>query len=352
MRKLFGAILLLAAVGGYLHYVQGWDWARLKRTRAVALVLREDASATTTPIGARGTGTHWETAAPMPGARTEFGAVTVGDRIYAIGGIDGYMRTLDAVQSYDVVSDTWRDEPKLPMPIHHPAVATDGANVYVLGGFTGLASRPLDSAYAYDPKTRSWREIGRLNDFRGGAAAAFLGDRLYVMAGRTGGGVDGALEYYDAARGGWNGLKGLSVPRTLFQAAALDGKLYAIGGNRGSVSTSLSDVESYDPVANEWKGVGAMSAARSGFASVVVDGSVYAIGGEGKAGVLGLVEAFDPKKGVWSKLSPGLPDPRRGLAAAAWKNRIYVLGGGRRSGLSVTDLNSVLILDGSAAKKR
>lgn len=351
MRKLFGLLLLLVGIGAYLYYVQGWDWSRLKRTSVVSTVLHEDASATATPIGERGTGTHWETAAPMLEPRTDFGAAAIGDTIYVVGGVDGYLRSLNSAEAYDIGADRWREIAKLPMPIHHPAVATDGAKLYVLGGFTGLAARPLDSAYAYDPKTDAWEEIGRLNDFLGGAASAFLGDRLYVVGGQTSAGVDSILEYYDPVRKGWNGLKNMPTARMQLQAAVLDGKLYAIGGNKGSVSTNLTTTEAFDPKINAWKGVGPMSTPRSGFAAAASGGRLYVFGGESATGTIETVETFDPTKGSWSTLDLKMADPRHGLAAAVWKDRIYVLGGGRRSGLSVTDLNSVLIIAPPAPKK-
>lgn len=344
MRRLFGFLFLIVAVGAYLHYVQGWDWTRLRRTRVVSVVLREDASATTTPIGTRGTGTHWETAAPMLKTRTDFGAAAIGDTLYVVGGVDGLWGSLDSVEAYDIAGDAWREVATLPMPIHHPAVATDGSKLYVLGGFTGLAARPLDSGYVYDPKADAWRELGRLNDFRGGAAAAFLDDRLYILGGQTSAGADGVLEQYDVERSGWNGLRDMPTPRTRLQAVALDGRMYAIGGSKGSISTNLATTEAYDPGLEEWKTVGQMSVPRSGFAAALNGGLIYVFGGESASGTIETIETFDPKKGAWSSLIQPMPDPRHGLAAVAWKNRIYVLGGGRRKGLSVTDINSVLIL--------
>lgn len=343
MRKFLGLLLLLAGVAAYLYYVQGWDWARLKRTSVVSFVLHEDASATATPIGARGVGTHWETAAPMPQTRTDFGAGVIGDTIYVVGGVDGYLRSLNSVEAYDIGADRWREVAKLPQPIHHPAVATDGSKLYVLGGFTGLAARPLDSAYVYDPATGAWQELGRLNDFRGGAAAAFMDGRLYMTGGQTGAGLDGDLEFYNFERRGWNGLKLMPTPRTQLQAAPLDGRLYAIGGNKGSLSKSVATTEAYEPGVDAWHPMPDMSVARSGFAAAVQGGRIYVFGGENKDGTIDSIETFDPGRGKWSTLDLKMADPRHGLAAVAWKDRIYVLGGGRRSGLSVTDLNSVLV---------
>lgn len=344
MRKFIGFLLVLAGIGAYLYYVQGWDLAKVRRVPGIGAMLQPDASATATPIGSRGEGTHWETLAPMPQARVDFGAATIGDTIYVVGGVDGYLRTLDSLEAYDIATDAWRELAPLPQPIHHPAVATDGKKLYVLGGLTGLAARPLDSAFAYDPQTGAWQELGHLNDFRGGAAAA-VSQRLYVMAGRTNAGIDDALEYYDFDHGNWNGRMPVPTARTQLQAVAVGGKIYAIGGDKGSLATDLGTTEAYDPAIDAWKSLPSMAVARSAFAAAESGGRIYAFGGERKGGVIDTVEVFDPAKGSWSTLGLAMPDPRHGLAAASWKNRIYVLGGGRRSGWSVTDLNTALILE-------
>ena len=41
---------------------------------------------------------------------------------------------------------------------------------------------------------------------------------------------------------------------------------------------------------------------------------------------MAVLEAYDPQLDVWTSL-PSMPTPRSGLAAAAWKGRLYVFGG-------------------------
>jgi N-acetylneuraminic acid mutarotase len=344
MRKLYGLVFLACVAGAYLHYVQGWDWARLRREPAVALFFPEDASATTTPVGARGTGTHWETARPMPDARAAFGAAVLGNTIYVVGGIDGYFRTLSSALAYDIGADAWRPIARLPQAVHHPAVATDGTRLFVIGGLTGLSSRPLDDVYAYNPAKDAWEAVGRLNDFRGASASAELSGTLYVVGGLTTAGPGADLEYFDPARAGWNGLKPMPTPRAYLAAASYADRLFAIGGRRGSIARNLATVEAYDPKAMTWEPLPELAVARSGHAAASAGGRIYVVGGETKEGTVADVEAYDLKKKAWSVLPTPLPSPRHALAAVAWKDRLYVIGGGRRAGFSVSDLNEVLII--------
>lgn len=79
---------------------------------------------------------RWRAGNSMKEKRTGFGAVTIGDRIYAAGGellFEG--KTLDTVEYYDGETRQWQlAEFELPTPLHGVPLATDGVNLYVVGG--------------------------------------------------------------------------------------------------------------------------------------------------------------------------------------------------------------------------
>ena len=52
----------------------------------------------------------------------------------------------------------------------------------------------------------------------------------------------------------------MAVARFAHGVAALDGKLYAVGGRNDGL---LSSVERYDPAANSWEAVAPMATARA-----------------------------------------------------------------------------------------
>jgi N-acetylneuraminic acid mutarotase len=274
----------------------------------------------------------------------DFGAGVIGDTIYVVGGTDGYARALNSLEAYDINTDTWRDAAKMPQPLHHMAVATDGEKLYVLGGYAGFGGRMVDSAFAYDPKSDTWAEIGRLSDFRSNASAAILFKRLYMIGGQTAAGTDGNVSVYDFERSSWDDIVKMSTPRTELQAVAASDRLYAIGGNSGSVTGSSSKTEFFEPKDQKWHSAIGMSVPRSSFAATSVGGLIYVFGGVNKDGVIDAVEVFDTERGAWSTLPLPMPTPRHGLAVVAWKNRIYVLSGGPRTGISTTDANDVLII--------
>lgn len=349
MKKIFWLVALLAGVGAYLHVVQGWDGERVRRLPGISYVLKSDASATTTPIGERGAGTHWETASPMPFARADFGAALVGERIFVVGGRDGYARTLASVLVYNIPTDTWSEVAPLPQALHHPAVATDGKQVFVVGGLTSISSRPLDVVYAYDPARNSWSELGQLNDFRGDAAAAYVGDRLMILGGTTTAGTDAVFETYHPERKGWNGLPMMPTRRRAHGIAVIDGELYAFGGRFGTSKDVLA-TEVYTK-SGEWKKLPDMPAARRSFGTFVHDGKAYVLGGMNDTGLPSFIDVFDPATDAWSAFPLDMPHPRQGLGVVHYKNRVYAIGGGLRKNFSVSDLNEVLILDPGPSKK-
>jgi N-acetylneuraminic acid mutarotase len=343
MNKKLLLLFLLAALGAYLYYVRGWDLKRAKEEAVNQVSFFKDESATTTPVGSRGTGTHWESASRLLVPRGELGAARIEGRIYVIGGMDGYGRTLSDVEMYDVEKDSWSYARRLPQALHHTAVTTDGRKVYAVGGQFGLSHQAIDGAFAYDPTVNEWAELGRMNDFRSAAAAAVVNDVLYVVGGVDQAGPTGKLERYDAAEGKWIELASMPTPREHLAAVALSGRLYAIGGRKGASSENLDIVESYDPMTGKWQREESLTLKRGGFSAVVLDDKIYVFGGETPDGTIEAVEVFEGKPRKWRQIPQAMPAPRHGLAAVPYLNRVYVIGGGKRPGFAVSDLNEVLV---------
>jgi N-acetylneuraminic acid mutarotase len=161
-------------------------------------------------------------------------------------------------------------------------------------------------------------------------AAVSLGDFIYVAGGAGG---SNALLRYDPTQDEWTSLEGFSESREHMAAAALDGKLYVLGG-RWSGTGELTSVEVYDPATDTWTIALPLQTARGGFAAVTVNGKIYVLGGEvltGENQALTSVEIFDPQTGRW-EFGPDLPLPLHGVPAVQVGGVLYVLGGADRAG--------------------
>ena len=113
----------------------------------------------------------------------------------------------------------------------------------------------------------------------------------------------------------------------------MEGRIYALGGRWSGVG-ELTSVEVYDPAADSWMTAPSLQIARGGFAAVAVDGKLYALGGEVLTGVnqaLTSVEILDLQRNVWEP-GPALPLPLHGVPAVNVDGAIYILGGADRAG--------------------
>ena len=127
----------------------------------------------------------------------------------------------------------------------------------------------------------------------------------------------------------------MSVPRNHAFAAAVNGKIYVIGGRTGHgfilTATNTDVVEEYDPVSDTWSAPKErMPTARSGGVSGTDGRRIYVAGGEVTTqqlvGAFRAIEAYDPLTNSWITL-PSMPMPRHGVAGAVIGNRFHLVSG-------------------------
>lgn len=138
--------------------------------------------------------------------------------------------------------------------------------------------------------------------------------------------------------GRWVTKVPMPTPRTEVAAAALEGKIYVIGGFGGPGGL----VEVYDPATDRWEPRAPLPAALHHTTAVAVSGRLFVFGGEEPAGTFNQTEAYDPASDSWTALAP-MPTSRHGLGAAVIGGVIYVIGGGPRPGGSVSATNEAFI---------
>lgn len=232
------------------------------------------------------------------------------------------------------------------------ATGSDGIQHAVANGFKLDAPRGEDqwTTVASIPKGSE----------RGGAAVGVYND-LIVLAGglRTFdiskglGDTIASVVAYNLTQNKWVPLpsKAQNLPdaRDHAGAAVVDGVFYVIGGSKNNVDNVQNTVFSLDlkNLANGWtNNKETLPTARSGLTAAAVNGVIYAFGGEGNTvgntkGIFSAVEAFDTKSRKWTKLPP-MPVPRHGSAAVTLAtDRIYVPGGANAEGVHPTTANAV-----------
>ncbi len=189
--------------------------------------------------------------------------------------------------------------PPLPEAISSFGAAVNDGWLYVYGGHTGKAHQHSRENLSHTfarlklGQPTEWEPLEMGTPLQGTAMVS-CGESLFRVGGldarnsrKEADDLHSVAEFarFDPATGKWTALPPLPAPRSSLDAAALDGKIYVVGG---------------------W----ALSEDRAG------DWQTAALAYDTTAG----------EKGHWQELSPP-PFQRRALALATWQNRIWVLGG-------------------------
>jgi len=287
---------------------------------------------TSTPVPA---GLAWRQLTPAPTERTEVTAAAVGSDVYLVGGYQRDGATVPTVEVYDTRRDRWRTGPGLPLAVNHAMAATIGGAVHVFGGYTA-DGKPSPSAFRLD--RGRWRRLADLPAGRAAGTAMVVGDNVYLAGGIGPDGLARTMLVFDAAANRWSVAPGPPTPREHLGGAAVDGKVYTIGG-RVSGRGDLDAVEVFDPATAGWTALAPLPVRRGGLgATATTNGFVAAVGGEPSSErrtTFAEADAFDVRTGAWRSLPP-MPSPRHGLGVAAIGTVVYPLAGGPRPGLHVS----------------
>jgi hypothetical protein len=153
------------------------------------------------------------------------------------------------------------------------------------------------------------------------SAAAAVDGKLYVMGGFNAAGTSLNTVYvFDGTR--WSAGPRLAVGLDHPSAATLDGHVYIAGGHGSAgYSARLFRLDT-----DRWTELASMHFARSALALIAADGALYAIGGNSTRGDVPEVEAYDPGADKWTVLS-SLPLPRNHVAGLVLGDSVCVAGG-------------------------
>lgn len=258
---------------------------------------------------------RWGTLAPLPEGRHHIALAEAGGKIYGVGGFSGAIpnwRAHATVFVYDAGADRWTAGPPLPQPRAEGVVATVKDSIYFIGGRVPTSpdaahiNAHADTARgeALDIRSGRWRRIADAPSARNSAAAAVIEGKIYVVGGRQ-------------------------------MVKQADGRERPV---------NLATLEVYDPATDRWETRSPMPLAQGGLAAAALDGKLYAFGGEQfvpASKVFAEAWVYDPKTDRWSALPP-MPTPRHGHGAAVVGRRIFLMGGGEKVGVGASRVLEVL----------
>jgi len=195
----------------------------------------------------------WSTLTPIPqtgGIRAFGSAVTVGGCAYVFGGYDG-TSVLNTLHIYHEDGGTWSRGTDMPGPRFGPAVATDGAVIWVIGGFGGDFLE-TNTVWRYELSSNSWTTTyaampiprGRIH------GVELPNGTVHVFAG----GFDGVdHRVYDTVANSWSVAAampfGVTDPATVYYSGT--GKIYLAGGG-GPAPRGTGHTQIFDPATGMW----------------------------------------------------------------------------------------------------
>lgn len=232
---------------------------------------------------------------------------------------------------------TWSTAAPLPQPrAEHSVVELNGKIHVIAGGIpkvdgTGMQNNGASTlVQVYDPATDSWRERAPLPRALTHVGLAALDGKIYSIGGFLGDVHEEAQAdafVYDPATNHWSTLPSLPAPRGSVGTVALNGKIHAIGG-RDPKKQVQANHWVFDPETRTWTSAAPLPVARDHLSALTVDGKIHVIGGRTGAytAVTAYHDVYDPATDTWSS-APPLPTPRSSMGATVYENMIVVFGG-------------------------
>jgi non-specific serine/threonine protein kinase len=327
------------AFGAVASSVFALDGAATSKHTAATTISEElpftrQSSSSSSPTTEAASNSPWKAIPSADTARQEVASTVAGGVVYVMGGLTGKEGTTK-VEGFEPASRSWKDEPDLPLPLHHAMAVTFQDNPVVIGGWTaeGDNLNAKTSNRVFMLSGGGWAELPPLNRPRAAGAAAVVGDKIVVVGGQGG---DGQLlpqtEVFDGTK--WVDARPIPTPRDHLAAVANDRFIFAIGGRKLTPDQNLAVVESFDPATNQWFQWPQMPTARGGLGAAVVGGVIYAVGGETPTEALNIVETFTfngPLAGGWAPADP-MRTPRHGVAVESLGSSLFAIDGGRKPG--------------------
>ena len=141
----------------------------------------------------------------------------------------------------------------------------------------------------------------------------------------------------------WAIKASMSVARSRAAVAAVNGKVYVIGGESAATgfqsiqgdSTVRENVtpnawerttEEYNPATNTWASKATKPTGVSNIGAGVINNKIYVPGGYNGTSAVSVVEVYDPATNTWSTVA-SLPTAQYAHAVVAVNNKLYVMGG-------------------------
>ncbi|MDC1309876.1 hypothetical protein N8X69_02625 [Opitutales bacterium] len=196
--------------------------------------------------------------------------------------------------------------------------------IFALGGHES-PSTSYNLVESYDPLSNTWTTKQPLTEVTFGQASTYYENKIYVLGGYN----LSKVEVYDPQSNQWSVETPLPVETRYGSAVSMGSKIY-FGGGRQS-NTILNTFYSYSSSGN-WIQKANMNLPRAGHRSLAYKNRIWIIGGGSINDILNSVEIYNPDTNSWTN-GPSLVTSRSGFSCWIWDNKIFVAGGFNENGI-------------------
>lgn len=202
----------------------------------------------------------------------------------------------------------------------------------------------------------TWSAVSTMPSGTGDSGVAALDGKIYVIGGASffphilpgssdmGSGTWGStVNYeYDPATDKWRERAPLPIGLSHSGVIGFNHKLYVFGGFTSLIHANAQDVAlAFDPATNTWQRLAPLSSPRGSPGVAEVDGKIHVFGGRPKDPTpLALHEAYDPATNRWTKLAP-MPIARDHMGVLVLDGKIHIIGGRTNTPLDNTPEHDV-----------
>ncbi len=278
----------------------------------------------------------WNSLANSSLSKVEAQSAKVNGKLYVLAGFMAGLKITGATEIYDPAQDSWSLGAPIPTPVTHMGAAVAGNDIWIVAGFVGNhPGAATDQVQVYNTVTDTWRAGPALPNPRGSGAAVFSNGKLHFFGGllpdrRTDVGEHYILDLDDLTAG-WQAAAPMPNPRNHLSGAAVNGLVYAIGGQYGH-DAGVQDqkfLDVYDPTTDTWTRKADLPSARSHFepGTMVHNDKIIIAGGRRGGFFFDDVTEYDPATNQWTERCE-LPGNLLAPVAKVFGDRLIVANGG------------------------
>jgi N-acetylneuraminic acid mutarotase len=233
--------------------------------------------------------------------------------VYAFGGQEDEGVPAEAVQAYDVATNTWTGRTSRVGVYNTNGVGKIGNKLYFSGGYNTVGSLPdaTNRVWAYDYARDQLIRKADLPIVSAEGVSGVIDNKLYVLPGACNGNNYPAPGYcdteatrrfyrYDPATNTWVSRAQAPHFHRNGTAAVIDGKFYVTGG-RGASGEIIKALDVYNPATNTWSSLAPLPADGGG-EGATLQGQFYVVSSH--------TYAYNPTTNQWkSKAAPDVGGP-------------------------------------------